>query len=214
MRWNNRAVTRRAASATCWRGWTGWARACPMTLAAHVSGGRVPRPSRLAFAAPDTLPPLRQLLLGMNAHINYDLPQALLAVISDADFTDSDVPERRRRDHERIDGILASRVRAENDKLAAQSTVQSLDRLLRPLNELSSKRFLREARRKVWHNTVELQHARLAGPDQYAVRLSELEVLSAARIADLLAHRSGDPAAGRGGVRSDPATGGLRMDGG
>ncbi|MGB8385723.1 MAG: DUF5995 family protein [Dermatophilaceae bacterium] len=119
--------------------------------------------------------------------INFDLPQALLAVISDAEFTDSDVLERRRRDHERIDGILVSRVGAENDKLAAQSTVQFLDRLLRPLNELSSKRFLREARRRVWHNTVELQHARLAGPDQYAVRLGELEVLSAARIADLVA---------------------------
>ena len=96
--------------------------------------------------------------------INFDLPQALLAVISDAEFTDSDVLERRRRDHERIDGILVSRVGAENDKLAAQSTVQFLDRLLRRLNELSSKRFLREARRRVWHNTVELQHARLAGP--------------------------------------------------
>ncbi len=154
---------------------------------AHVSGERVPRPWRLAFAAPGALPPLRHLLLGMNAHINYDLPQALLAVISDADFTDPAVLDRRRRDHERIDGILVSRVGAENDQLAEQSTVQLLDRLLRPLNELSSKRFLREARRKVWHNTTELQRARLVGPDAYAGRLGELEVLSAAKIADLLA---------------------------
>jgi hypothetical protein len=59
--------------------------------------------------------------------------------------------------------------------------------VLQPLNRLSSKRFLREARMKVWHNTVELQSARLTGPEAYAVRLGELEVLSAARIADLLA---------------------------
>jgi hypothetical protein len=40
---------------------------------------------------------------------------------------------------------------------------------------------------KVWHNTAELQAARLVGPAAYDVRLGELEVLSAARIADLLA---------------------------
>jgi hypothetical protein len=38
----------------------------------------------------------------------------------------------------------------------------------------------------VWHNTVELNEARLAGPEQLAVRLAELELLSAARVADLL----------------------------
>jgi hypothetical protein len=62
-----------------------------------------------------------------------------------------------------------------------------LDTALTPLNRLGTKRFLREARLKVWHNTVELQQARLAGPAAYQSRLAELEVLSAARIADLLA---------------------------
>ena len=41
----------------------------------------MPRPWRLAFEAPADLPALRQVLLGINAHVNYDLPQALLAVI-------------------------------------------------------------------------------------------------------------------------------------
>ncbi len=62
-----------------------------------------------------------------------------------------------------------------------------LDRLLRPANEAASKRFLREARQKVWHNTRELQRARLDGPEEFAARLAELEVLSAAKINDLLA---------------------------
>jgi hypothetical protein len=52
---------------------------------------------------------------------------------------------------------------------------------------LGSKRFLRESRQKVWHNTLELQQARVACADVYHVRLAELELLSAARIADLLA---------------------------
>ena len=37
--------------------------------------GPVPRPWRLAFQADPNLPTIVHLLLGMNAHINYDLPQ-------------------------------------------------------------------------------------------------------------------------------------------
>jgi len=81
-------------------------------LDARISGqGRVPRPWRLAFQAPATLPPLRHVLLGINAHINFDLPQALLAVIPDSDFTDPDLVDRRRGDHGRIDGVLSGRGR-------------------------------------------------------------------------------------------------------
>jgi hypothetical protein len=145
----------------------------------------VPRPWRLAFDAPAELPPLRHVLLGINAHVNYDLPQALLAVISDAQFLDDVLLARRRRDHERIDAVLAGRVAAEDTELGGARTL--LDRALTPLNRLGSKRFLREARQKVWHNTEELQHAREEGAAAYAARLAELEVLAAARIADLLA---------------------------
>jgi hypothetical protein len=154
-------------------------------LDATLAGdSNVSRPWRLAFAAPPELPPLRHVLLGINAHVNYDLPQAMLAVISDDDFSDRVLLDRRRRDHERIDGVLSSRVAAEDSELTGPRTV--LDRLLTPLNRLGSKRFLREARLKVWHNTLELHNARVAGPDEYAVRLAELELLSAAKIADLL----------------------------
>ena len=62
-----------------------------------------------------------------------------------------------------------------------------LDRALAPFNRAGSKRFLRESRQKVWHNTLELHQARLQGPDAYATRLAELELLSAARISDLVA---------------------------
>jgi len=146
---------------------------------------KVPRPWRLAFAAPPDLPALRHVLLGINAHVNYDLPQAMLAVISPDDFNDPILIGRRRRDHERIDTVLAGRVKAEDQQGRAEQT--RLDRLLGPLNRLSSKRFLKEARQKVWHNVEELHAARLQGDNAYRARLAELEVLSAARIADLLA---------------------------
>ena len=157
-----------------------------VALDAQLAGEKASRPWRLAFAAPPDLPPLRHVLLGINAHVNYDLPQALLAVISDGDFADRLLMDRRRRDHERIDRVLASRVSAEDDELTATGGATLLDRLLTPLNQLGSKRFLREARQKVWHNTLELQASRVAGPDEYAARLAELELLSAAKIADLL----------------------------
>lgn len=157
-------------------------------LDAYLAGaGDVARPWRLAFAAPADLPPLRHVLLGINAHINYDLPQALLAVISDAEFGDPALLQRRHRDHERIDAILDGRVAAEDAELGPRSARTLFDRALTPLNRQGSRRFLREARLKVWHNTVELQRARTAGADAYAARLAELEVLSASRIADLLA---------------------------
>jgi hypothetical protein len=139
----------------------------------------------LAFGAPAGLPALRHVLLGINAHVNYDLPQAMLAVISPQDFTDPELIASRRRDHERIDTVLASRVKAEDAEISDHRRL--LDRALTPLNRLSSKRFLREARQKVWHNVEELHAARLLGESAYRIRLAELEVLSAARIADLLA---------------------------
>jgi len=157
-------------------------------LAAHdadLADGAVPRPWRLAFSADPSLPTLVHLLLGMNAHINYDLPPAMLAVIDDAEFTDAVLLDRRRRDHERIDRILASRVAAEDTAIGGRRSV--LDRLLRPFNRLSSRRFLREARQKVWVNLAQLQVARVQGQAAYATRLGELELLSAAKISDLLA---------------------------
>ena len=121
--------------------------------------GSAPRPWRLAFQADPNLPTIVHLLLGMNAHINYDLPQATLSVITDQDFQDAVLIEKRRRDHERIDMILASRVTAEDQAIGGRRSV--LDRLLTPANRLSSRRFLHEARQKVWLNVAELQQARL-----------------------------------------------------
>ena len=156
-------------------------------IAAHdadQAGGQVPRPWRLAFQAEPKLPSIVHLLLGMNAHINYDLPPATLSVIADHDFEDPPLIDRRRRDHERINRILARRVAAEDHAIGGTRSL--LDRILTPANRLSSRRFLREARHKVWLNVAELQRARLQGTRTYNDRLAELEVLAAAKIADLL----------------------------
>ena len=157
-------------------------------LQAALAGSRPTRPWDIAFGAPAGLPPLRHVLLGMNAHINYDLPQALLAVITDEEFDDAALLARRQSDHEAIDRVLASRVAAEDDELTAVSGPGTrLDRLLQPLNRLATQRFLREAREKVWANAVVLSRARRQGQGACATALKQLEDLSAAKVAALQA---------------------------
>jgi Family of unknown function (DUF5995) len=152
------------------------------------AGRRPPEPWAVAFGAGDGLPPLRHVLLGMNAHINYDLAQSLLAVISEREFDDPELLASRHADHEHIDQLLVARVGAEDTELEAAGGPRSrTDRLLQPLNRLATKRFLRESRAKVWANTRLLDAARRAGPDAYAARLAELERLAATRVADLMA---------------------------
>jgi hypothetical protein len=159
-------------------------------LHADRRGEQVSGPWRVAFDTaqrrPD-LPPLRHVLFGINAHINYDLPQALLAVISSADFDDTETVRRREVDHRRVDIVLQSRVGAEDDELDAVSKVTLLDRLLRPANRAASRRFLTEAREKVWRNAVALDQARREGELAYARVLAELESRCAARVRDLTA---------------------------
>src|SRR5260370_5934240 len=76
-------------------------------LQAALAGREPTRPWAIAFAAPAGLPALRHVLLGMNAHINFDLPQALLAVITDEQFDDPALLERREADHKAIHTALA-----------------------------------------------------------------------------------------------------------
>jgi hypothetical protein len=149
---------------------------------------RAPRPWRIAFGADPRLHAVGHVLLGMNAHINYDLPQALLAVVPPEAFADPEVIASRRRDHERIDDVLAERVSAEDGELeqAADRARSLLDRAMTPVNRGAARRFLREARIKVWHNTAALHEARLRSPGDYADRLRDLDALSSAKVSDLL----------------------------
>jgi hypothetical protein len=154
-------------------------------LAADRGGLPVSGPWRVAFGARPDLPPLRHVLFGLNAHINYDLPQALLAVISTADFDDPAVLRGRGADHLHLDAVLQARVGAEDAELGEVSRVTVLDRLLRPANRAASRRFLAEARAKVWRNAVVLDRARREG--RYASVLAQLEGLCADRVRDLVA---------------------------
>src|SRR6266851_2263647 len=188
-------------------------------LDAARRGDPVPRPWAVAFAAAAghrSLPALQHVLLGMNAHINYDLPQALLAVISDDEFDDPALLARREADHRKIDEVLSARVRAEDAELRELATARSWrDDVLQPLNRAATRRFLRESRAKVWANAEALSGSRRQGDRAYAARLGQLEELSAARVADLV--RPGPVLlrlATRGfGVRLEEVAGPAGLDG-
>ena len=157
-------------------------------LGADRRGEPVSGPWRVAFDtafARTDLRPLNHVLYGLNAHINFDLPQALLAVIPPEDFDDPVVLARREADHTHVDRVLQARVGAEDDELTAVSRVSLLDRLLRPANRAASRRFLAEARAKVWRNTRVLDQARRAGDAEYDRARADLEHLCAHRVRDL-----------------------------
>jgi hypothetical protein len=157
-------------------------------LDAARRGELVSAPWRIAFAAareqPD-LPPVRHVLFGINAHINYDLPQALLAVIAPEDFDDAALVRRREADHRHLDDVLSTRVSTEDAELSAVSRVTLLDRLLRPANRAATRRFLAEAREKVWRNAIVLDQARRNSDARYAATLADLEQRCADRLAEL-----------------------------
>ncbi len=86
-------------------------RTCYLDALRRLPGRRPGGPASrggCAFGARPGLPPEAHVLLGMNAHINFDLPLSLLAMISPEEFADPFLLDRRRRDHERIDGVLAA----------------------------------------------------------------------------------------------------------
>jgi len=157
-------------------------------LADDLDGRPVPGPWGVAFSFARTQPqqpPLRHLLLGMNAHINFDLPQALLAVIDDGEFRDEALVARRLDDNERVDAILVSRVSAEDAVLAERGRTLT-DRLLQPANRAATRRFVSESRRKVWANARVLSAARVRGPVAYAQTLAALERLCTGKIQELV----------------------------
>jgi len=149
-------------------------------------------PWQVAFEATrDTaVPPLRHVLLGLNVHVNFDLPQALIKVISDEEFRDPQIMQRRFTDHKHVDDVLAVRVGSEDREIAAAERPgdRSLaGRLLVPLNRAGSRKFLKEARAKVYNNARLLSAARRQGPDALTSRLAQLEELCQNRVADLRA---------------------------
>jgi hypothetical protein len=106
----------------------------------------------------------------MNAHINYDLPQALLAVISDADYGDPALLANREADHRHVDQVLAA--------LIDDTTPGRFGRVY--------KRLLRKARAGAWDTAGALAATRRQDASAYQCGLDNLARLVTARAADII----------------------------
>lgn len=105
-------------------------------------------------------------LLGINAHIVYDLPQAVAATMRAAgDVAGDDLPAgilvRRRHDYDVVNHVLAETVDAAQEILAEHSRAAAwLDTLALRLDEYAAEMMLRLARTQGWHISLALAVAR------------------------------------------------------
>jgi len=118
----------------------------------------VPKAWRLAFdaARAGTGLVLQDMLLGVNAHVNNDLPLALARVSIDPDR------DRRRRDHNAVNAVLGAVTERATQRLATLYApgFTSMDECAGALDEIASAFSLEVARESAWESAVALANAR------------------------------------------------------
>ncbi|MBX2893771.1 MAG: hypothetical protein KF734_22865 [Saprospiraceae bacterium] len=111
---------------------------------------------------------MQHLLLGINAHINYDLPLALYDGLH-AEWPTLAEPERqiRKTDHETVNIIIAETIDAVQDEvIEPRSPVMALaDRLMGRMDEWLLAQLITGWRTEVWRVTLDLLTA--ADPNQW-----------------------------------------------
>lgn len=147
-----------------------------------------PEAWQIAFkAAKQTnLSPIQHLLLGVNAHINYDL------VLAEVDLLDSEWAEltseqrgRRQADHERVNQVIGETIDAVQDTILEplQPRLEILDRLMGGLDEWLVSRLIRHWRAEVWEAAVNFLET--PDPDSRA-SLRRIRSTQVARLADAI----------------------------
>jgi hypothetical protein len=129
---------------------------------------RCPKAWRAAFAAAGQprISVIEHALLGINAHIVYDLPFAVSGTMrSVGDVVDGrlqgDTLARRRHDYEVVNHILAETILDAQAVLAAESGFSRvLDRVALRFDEYAAEALLRASRTQGWHNALALAVAR------------------------------------------------------
>jgi hypothetical protein len=120
--------------------------------------------------------PIENLLLGVNAHINYDLVFTLVDQL-ESEWNELSDEERaiRYADHCYVNKVLARTGDSVQDEVLepAMPGMALIDTLFGPLDELLISRLITQWREKVWQYAVRLLEAE--SPDEAAALLSEVE---------------------------------------
>lgn len=114
---------------------------------------------RLAFdqAREPTTTAVQSLLMGVNAHINYDLVFALADVLQDEwDTLTPEQREARYQDHCTVNEVIGETVDAVQDQVVESyaRAMNLVDVLLGPLDEWWTARLIRNWRADVWRHTA------------------------------------------------------------
>ena len=123
-----------------------------------------PRAWQAAFAAAGTrrISAVEHALLGINAHIVYDLPFAVATtMVTRGDVHDgrllANTLVRRRHDYEVVNHVLAETIEAAQAVIAAESRASAwIDKLTLKLDSYAAEMMLRASRTQGWHNALAL----------------------------------------------------------
>jgi hypothetical protein len=102
---------------------------------------------------------LQKILLGVNAHINYDLVLTLVDLLqSEWDGLSEEQRLIRYADHCRVNHVIGSTIDAVQDQILepAMPVMDLIDRLLGSLDEMLISRLITQWREQVWQNAVHL----------------------------------------------------------
>ena len=153
------------------------------------SDARTPAVWQLAFdaAARQETQILQDLLLGINAHINYDLALTLVDMLEPEWATLS--PEQRRQryeDHCHVNTIIAATVDSVQDQVVTPDNrwLGLVDWVLGPLDEHVAARLIRHWREEVWQQAMQMLAT--TDPDERADLRRLLAAQSAARSDQIL----------------------------
>jgi len=143
----------------------------------HEAGGECPRPWQLAFSsaiAKRTLI-IQDILLGMNAHINYDLPYSLRATIPTG-IADEEL-DVYRRDNLILNAVLASSIDAVQREVADQYDflLNAADAALCDSDEVFAGELIRAWRARSWNSYLVLCNSELAAPAERLIEESAVD---------------------------------------
>jgi hypothetical protein len=128
--------------------------------------------------------PLQKLMLGVNAHINYDLVFTLVGLLEPewADLSDSQSAERY-ADHCFVNEVIARTIDDVQDTILepAMPEMDIIDKLLGPFDEILLSRLITNWRDRVWNNAVHLLENSDAEEQSQMIRQIEEDALQHAR---------------------------------
>ncbi len=109
--------------------------------------------------------PLQKLLLGINAHINYDLVFTLEDVLDDWEILDGQSRGSRKSDHDEVNRIIEVTIDPVQERVVAplDPMMGTIDRVLGPVDEWVFGRLITEWRVDAWSLAISLLESDDAG---------------------------------------------------